>query len=48
MQNLIVDTDILTDCDDAPALAMLHVIANDAEVKILATLVSSRYPSPHR
>jgi inosine-uridine nucleoside N-ribohydrolase len=41
---LILDTDMLTDCDDAAALGMLHKMADDGEVEILATVVSSRYP----
>jgi len=41
---LILDTDMLTDCDDAAALAMLHAMADDGEVEILATIVSSSYP----
>ena len=41
---LILDTDMLTDCDDAAALGMLHVMADAGEVEILATGVSSRHP----
>jgi hypothetical protein len=39
----IFDTDMDTDCDDAGALAMLHALADAGEVKILATVVSSKY-----
>jgi len=41
---LILDTDMLTDCDDAAAMAILHKLADDGEVDILGTMVSSRYP----
>jgi inosine-uridine nucleoside N-ribohydrolase len=41
---ILLDTDMLTDCDDAAALAMLHVLADRGEVEILATVVSSRHP----
>lgn len=41
---LILDTDMLTDCDDTAALGMLHAMADAGEVEILATVVSSRYP----
>jgi inosine-uridine nucleoside N-ribohydrolase len=41
---LLLDTDMLTDCDDAAALGMLHAMADAGEVEILATVVSSRYP----
>jgi len=40
---IIFDTDMDTDCDDAGALAMLHTLADQGEVEILATMVSSRY-----
>ncbi|MDO4570905.1 MAG: nucleoside hydrolase, partial [Planctomycetia bacterium] len=40
---IIFDTDIDTDCDDAGALAMLHFLADEGEVEILATLCSSHY-----
>lgn len=40
---IIFDTDMDTDCDDAGALAMLHAMADQDEVEILATMVSSRY-----
>ena len=40
---IIFDTDMDTDCDDAGALAMLHAMADQGEVEILATMVSSRY-----
>ena len=41
--NIIFDTDMDTDCDDAGALAMLHTLADRGEVNILATMVSSRF-----
>lgn len=41
---LILDTDMLTDCDDAAAIGILHKLADNGEVDILATMVSSRYP----
>jgi len=41
---VIFDMDIDTDCDDAGALAILHALADDGEVDILATVVSTRYP----
>ena len=41
--SIIFDTDMDTDCDDAGALAMLHALADAGEVKILATVVSSKY-----
>lgn len=41
---IIFDTDMDTDCDDAGALAMLHALAARGEVRILATVVSSKYP----
>jgi hypothetical protein len=40
---LIFDTDMDTDCDDAGALGMLHAMADEGEVEILATVVSSRF-----
>ncbi len=40
---VVFDTDMDTDCDDAGALAMLHALADRGEVRILATLVSSKY-----
>lgn len=41
---IIFDTDMDTDCDDAGALAMLHAMADDGEIELLATMVSSRFP----
>lgn len=41
---LIFDTDMLTDCDDAAAMAIMHKLADLGEVDILATMVSSKYP----
>ena len=40
---IIFDTDMDTDCDDAGALAMLHALADQGKVKILATVVSSKF-----
>lgn len=42
---LIFDTDMLTDCDDAAALGILHKLADAGEVDILATMVTSSYPA---
>jgi inosine-uridine nucleoside N-ribohydrolase len=41
---IIFDTDMLTDCDDAAALGMLHKLADAGEAEILATMVTSSYP----
>lgn len=41
---LILDTDMLTDCDDLAAMAILHKLADFGEVDILATVVSSKHP----
>lgn len=38
---IIFDTDMDSDCDDVGALAMLHVMADRGEARILATIVSS-------
>lgn len=40
---LIFDTDMDTDCDDMAAMAMLHALADNGEIEILATTVSSKY-----
>ena len=37
---ILFDTDMLTDCDDAAALAVLHAMADAGECEILATVVS--------
>lgn len=42
---IFFDTDMTTDCDDAGALAVLHVLANSGECKILATVSSSLNPT---
>ncbi|HEV7404087.1 MAG TPA: nucleoside hydrolase [Chthoniobacteraceae bacterium] len=42
--DLIFDTDMMTDCDDAGALAVLHALADRGECRILATVVSSAEP----
>src|SRR3712207_437465 len=41
---ILFDTDMLTDCDDAGALAVLHALADNGEAEILATVVS--VPNP--
>ena len=41
---LILDTDMMTDCDDVAALGILHKMADYGEVDILAVMVSSKYP----
>src|SRR5580692_1227070 len=37
---VIVDTDMLTDCDDAGALAVLHALADLGEVAILGIVLN--------
>lgn len=39
---IFFDTDMLTDCDDAGAMAVLHTLADRGECEILATVVSVR------
>lgn len=39
---IILDTDIATDCDDAGALAVLHALASAGEAEILAVLVNNK------
>ena len=39
---IIFDTDIGTDVDDADALAILHVLADRGEAKILATMSANQ------
>jgi len=41
---LILDTDIDTDCDDAGALAVLHALANRGEVQLLGVVCSVPVP----
>jgi hypothetical protein len=41
---VIFDTDMMTDCDDAGAMAVLHALADNGECEILATVVSARDP----
>lgn len=41
---LILDTDIDTDCDDAGALAVLHALANRGEVDLLGVVCSVPVP----
>ncbi len=40
--NVILDTDMSGDCDDAGALAILHALADRGECKILATIVNRK------
>lgn len=40
---VIFDTDMVTDCDDLGAQAVLHALADLGEVEILATVTSSRH-----
>ncbi|HEV7280203.1 MAG TPA: nucleoside hydrolase [Pirellulaceae bacterium] len=40
---IIFDTDMDSDCDDAGALAMLHVLADRGEAELLATICSARH-----
>lgn len=42
---VIFDTDMLTDCDDAGAMAVLHALADAGECEILATVLS--VPDPN-
>ena len=39
---VIYDTDICSDCDDTGALGMLHTMADEGEVELLAVMVSAR------
>ena len=41
--SLIFDTDMDTDCDDAAALAMVHALHQRREIRLLGTMISSRY-----
>ncbi len=41
---ILFDTDMMTDCDDAGALGILHALADNGECEILATVVSSADP----
>lgn len=41
---IFFDTDMLTDCDDAGALGVLHALADKGECDILATVVSVANP----
>ncbi|MBX7208765.1 MAG: nucleoside hydrolase [Verrucomicrobiaceae bacterium] len=42
---IFFDTDMATDCDDAGALAVLHMLADQGECEILATVSSSLNPT---
>ena len=42
--SILFDTDMMTDCDDAGAMAVLHALADRGECRILATVVSSAEP----
>jgi hypothetical protein len=44
--HVIFDSDMVSDCDDIAALALLHVLADRGEVEILATVSSSANPWP--
>jgi inosine-uridine nucleoside N-ribohydrolase len=39
---VIVDTDLLTDCDDAGALAVLHALADRGEVRLLGVVLDGQ------
>src|SRR5688572_12869118 len=41
---ILFDTDMMTDCDDAGAMAVLHALADKRECEILATVVSAKDP----
>lgn len=43
-QRILLDTDMLTDCDDLAAIAMLHRLEMMGLAKTLAVTVSSAYP----
>ena len=43
-KRIILDTDISSDVDDVGAVAVLHALANQGKVDILATMVSSGDP----
>lgn len=47
VSRIIFDTDMATDCDDAGALAVLHVLADNGECEILATVSSSLNPTAY-
>jgi hypothetical protein len=40
--SIILDTDMLTDCDDAGALAMLHALADNGEARILGVVLNGQ------
>ena len=42
MKNILLDTDLSSDCDDAGALAVLHSFANQGEARLLACVVNGR------
>lgn len=44
MKTILLDTDMLTDCDDAAALAMLLNLEKAGECRIAGVCVSSRHP----
>lgn len=39
---ILLDTDMLTDCDDAGALAMLHALADNGEARILGVVLNGQ------
>jgi hypothetical protein len=40
--SIILDTDMLTDCDDAGALALLHALADNGEARILGVVLNGQ------
>lgn len=46
VKNVIFDTDIWSDIDDALALAMLHTLSDRSEVRLLAVTISTAERSP--
>ncbi len=44
MEKIILDTDMLTDCDDAGAIALLLNLESAGECSVLGMAVSSRHP----
>lgn len=40
--SIILDTDMLTDCDDAGALAMLHALVDNGEARILGVVLNGQ------
>src|SRR5512132_2023593 len=42
--NIILDTDMHTDCDDVGALAVLHALADEGKVRIVAVMHTAPAP----